>query len=237
MTMNDSERELRERLHAAADHLEVPADLLLRVRESAEQAPRRHAGRAAHSKWLMPALVAAAVVAGCVLFAVTPRPIVVPAGPRPAAPDSEAVSSQGLVWDQLGRRGTGGPGPATGNPSAGTPSDPGSETPDLRTPLSVVTGYLAAARAGRCEEAAATYWGPPPAVGERGDLCDSTISDFDVGPREAPSASARTDVVAATLTTDGSSDQTVPPGTIVWFYQLERQPDGTWRIIEGGSGP
>lgn len=230
MTMNDSERELSSRLHRGADELDVPAGLLLRVRETAEQVPRRPAGRAAHSKWIMPALVAAAVVAGCVLFAVTPRSTVVPAVVQPDGLNKAPAS--GLVWDQLGRRGTSGPDPATG-----TTGDPASETPDLRTPLSVVTGYLTAARAGQCEEAAAVYWSTPDREGPRGDLCEFTISAFDVGSHQEPSATERTDVVSVLLTTDGSPDDTVPPGRIVWFYVLDRQPDGTWRITEGGSGP
>lgn len=44
-------------------------------------------------------------------------------------------------------------------------------------------------------------------------------------------------VFATTLTTGGSTDGSVPASDITWFYTLDRQPDGAWRISSGGSGP
>lgn len=208
MTLNDQERDLSSRLHSAADHLEVPADLLLRVRASAEQPRSRGAGAGRRAKWLMPGLAAAAVAAGCVLVAITPRNNT--AVPAVVHPDG-----------------------ANSAPASTTPAS----APDRRTPLAVVTGYLTMARAGKCAEAAAIYWAPPTWNGPRGDLCEDTISEFGVSEHEVPSATAKSDVVAATLTTEGSADATVPAGTIAWFFQLERAPDGNWRITEGGSGP
>ena len=43
-------------------------------------------------------------------------------------------------------------------------------------------------------------------------------------------------VYSTTLTTKGG-DETVPDGEHIWFYSLDKQPDGSWRLVGGGSGP
>ena len=43
---------------------------------------------------------------------------------------------------------------------------------------------------------------------------------------------------STTLTiTRGSGDGSVAAGERIWFYQLDQQPSGAWRLTGGGSGP
>ena len=69
-----------------------------------------------------------------------------------------------------------------------------------------------------------------------GELCgDARVSDFKINPE--PAGGGTEQVYATTLTTGGSSDGSIQAGTMTWFYSLDQQPDGSWRIAGGGSGP
>jgi hypothetical protein len=71
-----------------------------------------------------------------------------------------------------------------------------------------------------------------------GELCGAThVTDFRIDEPPAGSVDAGEVVFGTTLTTTGSGDGSVPPGTITWFYTLARSPDGGWRITGGGSSP
>ncbi|MEJ7648241.1 MAG: hypothetical protein WKF57_04180 [Nakamurella sp.] len=93
MTTDDCEQKFREQLHRATDDLEVPDSLEQRIRDTIQQhAARPHSVRR-QPRWLMPALVAAAVVAATAVFALTPRSDVQLAGPNPAEVRSTNVTS------------------------------------------------------------------------------------------------------------------------------------------------
>lgn len=70
-----------------------------------------------------------------------------------------------------------------------------------------------------------------------GELCgEARVDGFRImGDPATPSSDEV--VFATTLTTGGSTDGSVPAGDMTWFYTLERQPGGAWRITGGGSGP
>lgn len=70
-----------------------------------------------------------------------------------------------------------------------------------------------------------------------GELCGATrVSAYRMEP--VPARPSSEEVVFATnLTTTGSDDGSIEPGPLIWFYSLDRQPDGSWRIVGGGSGP
>jgi len=110
-----------------------------------------------------------------------------------------------------------------------------SAPPDSAGPASVLDAYLKALEAGNC--AAGKVLSTATFTASNGDLCGATIvSGYRVlGDPAAPNS---TEVVfATTLTISGTSDHSVPPGDITWFYSLDRQPSGAWRLVGGGSGP
>ncbi|HEU4673508.1 MAG TPA: hypothetical protein VFS32_11465 [Candidatus Limnocylindrales bacterium] len=96
----------------------------------------------------------------------------------------------------------------------------------------VLRTYLEALRAGDCD-AAAVLW----TSSGNGDLCRFThVRGYDIHPD--PTTPRATEIeFATTLTTDGTEDGTVRPGDVTWFFVLDRQPDGAWRISGGGGGP
>lgn len=107
--------------------------------------------------------------------------------------------------------------------------------PDSAAPAVVLDAYLRALQAGDC--AAGRALGTATFRPGNGELCGATkVSAFRVtGDPATPSSD---EVVFATvLTTSGSSDGSVPAGDIIWFYSLDRQPNGAWRLAGGGSGP
>ena len=106
--------------------------------------------------------------------------------------------------------------------------------PDPTSPGQVVEAYLAAFRVGDCDEGG--RWTSESFPGN-GDLCGFvTIDDYTVNGAATPTPDQQ--VFAVNLhVTKGSADGTVPDGNVTWFYQLNRQSDGTWKIIGGGSGP
>ena len=98
----------------------------------------------------------------------------------------------------------------------------------------VLDTYLRALVAGDCATAhalaASTF-----TVGN-GELCgDVNVTAFTV-PHNPASPEEGTVEYASVLTTDGSSDGSVPAGRTTWFYRLEQQR-GEWRLVSGGSGP
>lgn len=107
--------------------------------------------------------------------------------------------------------------------------------PDSAAPEVVLDTYLRALVAGDCDTgrklATATF-----GKGS-GELCGATrVSAYriDAGPAR-PSAD---EVVYSTiLTTTGSDDGSIEPGETMWFYSIDRQAIGAWRISGGGSGP
>lgn len=110
-------------------------------------------------------------------------------------------------------------------------------TAELADPGRVVRGYLDAAVADDCDGAAG-YWVQPEPGYLRGDLCSLGVSSYEIdGADRDTSPSADQRVVAATLTTGGNCDLTVPAGQVLWFFQVLKQPDGSWQIAQGGSGP
>ena len=106
---------------------------------------------------------------------------------------------------------------------------------DSAGPEVVLDAYLRALVAGDCETgralATATF------REGNGELCgavDVTAFRVDGGPlRPSPDEA----VFSTTLTTTGSDDGSIKPGETIRFYSLGRQPNGSWRIVGGGSGP
>lgn len=107
--------------------------------------------------------------------------------------------------------------------------------PDSAAPAVVLDAYLRALQSGDCSAGRAL--GTPTFRPGNGELCgDAEVSAFRVvGDPATPN---NDEVVFATrLTTSGSHDGTVPAGEIPWFYSLDRQPNGAWRLVGGGTGP
>lgn len=110
-----------------------------------------------------------------------------------------------------------------------------SAPPDSAAPQEVLAAYLRALMRGDC--AAGKALGTPTFGKGNGELCGATsVSSFRIdGP--APDPNATEWVFATTLVTTGSADGSIQPGELTWFYDLRRQPNGSWRLVGGGSGP
>lgn len=103
------------------------------------------------------------------------------------------------------------------------------------TAAAVLAKYLDALTVGDCATAhqlvASTFvWG-------NGELCGSVHVSAHSAPTDPASPGPDERDFAITLTTDGSADGSIPAGKLLWFYILQRQPDGQWLITGGGSGP
>lgn len=107
--------------------------------------------------------------------------------------------------------------------------------PDAAPPEVVVATYLRALVAGDCT--AGKVLGTATFRIGNGELCGATsVSSFTIeGP--APDPNATEWVFATTLITTGTADGSVQPGSMTWFYDLKREPNGPWRLVGGGSGP
>jgi hypothetical protein len=107
--------------------------------------------------------------------------------------------------------------------------------PDSATPEVVLDAYLRALVAGDC--AIGRKLAVPTFQKGNGELCGSTgVTGFRIEPPPArPSADEV--VFFSVLRTTGSDDGSIQPGEIGWFYSLQRQPSGPWRITGGGTGP
>jgi hypothetical protein len=110
-----------------------------------------------------------------------------------------------------------------------------SPPPESAGPDVVLRAYLQALERGDCS--AGKVLGTSTFVFGNGELCgQTTVSSFTIDG--LPAAPIATEVVfAATLVTSGTADGSVRPGTLAWFYDLKRQPNGAWRLAGGGSGP
>lgn len=106
--------------------------------------------------------------------------------------------------------------------------------PDPAPPNVVLTAYLTALRAGDCTTAhplaTSTF-----TIGN-GELCGGVkVSAFT--PLTQPATPRDGEVVYATTLTTSGDGVSIDAGDITWFYTLERQPSGAWRLTGGGSGP
>lgn len=70
-----------------------------------------------------------------------------------------------------------------------------------------------------------------------GELCGGTrVTAYRIDP--VPARPSPEEIVFSTnLTTSGSDDGSILPGELGWFYSLDHQPNGSWRVVGGGSGP
>jgi hypothetical protein len=105
----------------------------------------------------------------------------------------------------------------------------------LGPPEAVLDAYLAALLAGDCETArlftTSTF-----TIGS-GNLCGgATVLEIEAHPT-GPARPSEDEVVFATTLTITGGDASMPDGEQPWFYVLGRQPDGSWRLTGGGSGP
>ena len=123
-----------------------------------------------------------------------------------------------------------------GRPLAGTGR---LEAPRCRArggaPEVVLDAYFGALVAGDCDTgrklATATL------VYGNGDLCGATrVSAYEINSVPARPNAAEV-VFSTTVTTTGTADGSIHPGAMTWFYSLDKQPDGSWRLVGGGSGP
>jgi len=109
--------------------------------------------------------------------------------------------------------------------------------PTSAAPEVVLDTYLRTLIAGDCETGRRLGAGLFLTI-HAGDLCGQTrVTSYHVSPGGPAYPNASEAVFAVQLTTTGSADGTVQPGGLAWFYSLDRQADGSWRISNGGSGP
>ena len=107
--------------------------------------------------------------------------------------------------------------------------------PPAAAPEVVLDAYLGALVAGDCDAgrklATTTF------VYGSGELCGATrVSAYEINP--VPARPNAAEVVFSTkVTTTGTADGSIHPGAMTWFYSLDKQPDGSWRLTGGGSGP
>lgn len=107
--------------------------------------------------------------------------------------------------------------------------------PDSAPPAEVLIAYLIALRDGDCDSA--RLLATPTFTFGNGELCGSVVVSA-IGPLVGPATPSDHEVVFATvLTTGGDGGRSIRPGEVDWFYALERQPNGAWRLTGGGSGP
>lgn len=122
--------------------------------------------------------------------------------------------------------------PATYRP----PSVPTTALPAIgASPSDVLDAYLAALTANDC--ATASRLTTRTFTHGNGELCgDVTIDSF---TRAAGSAVNGNEFEYGVVlhVVAGSKDGTVPAGDVTWFYELQHQPDGSWKLVGGGSGP
>jgi hypothetical protein len=106
--------------------------------------------------------------------------------------------------------------------------------PDSAPPEVVLDVYLRALVAGDCETAAKLTFGTFD-LGN-GELCGYvTVTAFEVD--STPATPTDHEVVFATKLTMSGGDGSIRDGTNLWFYQLQRQANGSWRLTGGGTGP
>ena len=107
--------------------------------------------------------------------------------------------------------------------------------PDSAGPDVVLRAYLKAVRAGDCATArqfvnVATF-----RTGT-GEICGALHLQA-YRPSGQPLTPNPNEILfGMTLTSDGSSDGSIPAGDFLWTYDLVRQPSGAWRIVGAGQG-
>ena len=147
------------------------------------------------------------------------------------------IGGAGLVVSLL----TGGASPRTDAviPPAGTPATATGSTsvaslPTDAAPAAVLDTYLRALRSGDCESAHALATSTFTAG--NGELCGHlTVKSYT--PVRGPATPNDREVVFATNLVTQGGDASMPDGLHTWFYTLDRQADGPWRLVGGGSGP
>lgn len=108
--------------------------------------------------------------------------------------------------------------------------------PTTAGPEAVLDAYLRTLLAGDCSTGR-RLWVPVAHQTGDGDLCgDAWVWSYRIDGPPATLSASEADY-AVTLTTTGSGDGSISAGQITWFYGLIQQPDGSWRIAGGGSGP
>lgn len=120
-------------------------------------------------------------------------------------------------------------------------SRPSPSLPPVSAPPEVVLDtYLRALVAGDCATADALAVGTFTAY--NGDLCGYlTVTAYRIYGKNIDGLGLRLEdvreVVFATMITTRGGDIALPDGDHTWFYSLDRQPDGSWRLAGGGTGP
>ena len=105
--------------------------------------------------------------------------------------------------------------------------------PDDASAAAVLTAYLELLRGGDCESAHALGTS---SFADNGELCgDLTVSAYT--PLGDPAMPRDGEVAYSTTLTTRGGDGSMPDGDHTWFYALDKQADGAWRIVGGGSGP
>lgn len=128
------------------------------------------------------------------------------------------------------------------SPKSVPPAAPGQPTehsiilpPVDALPADVLDAYLAAFKANDCATGAELT--TDTFTKGNGELCgEVTIGSYTSATGPAATGNELTYPVTLQVTT-GSKDGTVPSGAVLWFYTLQHQPNGSWRLTGGGSGP
>ena len=120
-------------------------------------------------------------------------------------------------------------------------SKPSPSLPPVPAPPEVVLDtYLRALVKGDCAAAGALAVGTFTAF--NGDLCGHvTVTAYRIDGNNIDGLGLRLEdvreVVFGTLITTRGGGFDLPDGEHAWFYSLARQPDGSWRLAGGGTGP
>lgn len=116
---------------------------------------------------------------------------------------------------------------------ASTSTDPIALPSKDAAPAEVLGAYLRALKTGDCKAAHALATST--FTFGNGELCGhlSVKSYTPVGEPATPGDQA---IFSTNLITEGGDDS-MPDGLHTWFYTLDRQADGAWRLVGGGSGP
>jgi hypothetical protein len=114
------------------------------------------------------------------------------------------------------------------------PSSTPAGSPGVAPPEVVLSDYLAALQAGDCRTA--HQFATSTFIVGNGELCGVLhVSAFT--PLTGPATPRDGEVVFSSELTTSGGDVSMPDGQHTWFYTLDRQSNGAWRITGGGSGP